>query len=105
MTELHWLSAHEVLAQFRTKSLSPVEYLDALLARAEALEPALGAVAEWRAEEAPAPRPPRPAPAPDRKSTRLNTRHLVNSYAGFCLKKKNMSTDGSTLQQTLAGNE
>ncbi len=52
MTELHWLSAHEVLAQFRTKSLSPVEYLDALLARAEALEPALGAVAEWRAEEA-----------------------------------------------------
>ena len=49
MTELHWLSAHEVLAQFRTKSLSPVEYLDALLARAEALEPALGAVAEWRA--------------------------------------------------------
>src|SRR5256885_10554401 len=24
----------------------------------------------------------------DRKSTRLNSSHLVNSYAGFCLKKK-----------------
>src|SRR5256885_12416820 len=24
----------------------------------------------------------------DRKSTRLNSRHLVNSYAGFCLEKK-----------------
>src|SRR5256885_10223908 len=30
------------------------------------------------------------APAPqDRKSTRLNSSHLVNSYAVFCLKKKN----------------
>src|SRR5256885_4656880 len=25
----------------------------------------------------------------DRKSTRLNSSHLVISYAGFCLKKKN----------------
>src|SRR5688500_19775883 len=25
---------------------------------------------------------------PDRKSTRLNSSHLVNSYAVFCLKKK-----------------
>src|SRR5688500_11245930 len=25
---------------------------------------------------------------PDRKSTRLNSSHLVSSYAGFCLKKK-----------------
>src|SRR2546426_9131834 len=45
---------------------------------------------------------PRPAPAPaahrrrgsappDRKSTRLNSSHLVISYAVFCLKKKNSS--------------
>src|SRR5256885_4001581 len=27
----------------------------------------------------------------DRKSTRLNSSHLVNSYAGFCLKKKKMN--------------
>src|SRR5256885_12375432 len=30
----------------------------------------------------------RPSP-PDRKSTRLNSSHLVISYAVFCLKKKN----------------
>src|SRR5256885_3407337 len=28
-------------------------------------------------------------PLPDRKSTRLNSSHLVISYAVFCLKKKN----------------
>src|SRR5256885_3541895 len=32
-----------------------------------------------------------PAPA-DRKSTRLNSSHLVISYAVFCLKKKNNTT-------------
>src|SRR5256885_6836032 len=45
----------------------------------------------------PPPRPPRrrrrPAARPtarrDRKSTRLNSSHLVISYAVFCLKKKN----------------
>src|SRR2546426_6789777 len=30
----------------------------------------------------------RPAAGPDRKSTRLNSSHLVISYAVFCLKKK-----------------
>src|SRR5256885_11712603 len=35
------------------------------------------------------PRVPRPVPhEPDRKSTRLNSSHLVISYAVFCLKKK-----------------
>src|SRR5256885_11707862 len=29
-----------------------------------------------------------PVAKPDRKSTRLNSPHLVNSYAVFCLKKK-----------------
>src|SRR5256885_8056962 len=29
-----------------------------------------------------------PAPGEDRKSTRLNSSHLVISYAVFCLKKK-----------------
>src|SRR5256885_8179903 len=27
----------------------------------------------------------------DRKSTRLNSSHLVNSFAGFCLKKKSLA--------------
>src|SRR5256885_5289703 len=29
----------------------------------------------------------------NRKSTRLNSRHLVNSYAVFCFKKKKTTTD------------
>src|SRR6266850_3034211 len=37
----------------------------------------------------PARRYRRPWPQPDRKSTRLNSSHLVISYAVFCLKKKN----------------
>src|SRR5256885_10858744 len=32
-----------------------------------------------------------PVQAGDRKSTRLNSSHLVISYAVFCLKKKNKS--------------
>src|SRR5439155_24738527 len=30
--------------------------------------------------------------ARDRKSTRLNSSHVANSYAGFCLKKKKNKT-------------
>src|SRR2546426_7750322 len=38
---------------------------------------------------------------PDRKSTRLNSSHLVISYAVFCLKKKNKQVDKhSDLQNT-----
>src|SRR5256885_13322243 len=33
--------------------------------------------------------PPRSRTSRDRKSTRLNSSHLVISYAVFCLKKKN----------------
>src|SRR2546426_4761084 len=33
------------------------------------------------------------AVAPDRKSTRLNSSHLVISYAVFCLKKKKQTTN------------
>src|SRR5256885_3157166 len=35
------------------------------------------------------------APAEDRKSTRLNSSHLVISYAVFCLKKKRTLCDSS----------
>src|SRR5256885_9880893 len=37
------------------------------------------------------------APATDRKSTRLNSSHLVISYAVFCLKKKNISYPNTTM--------
>src|SRR5688500_19556455 len=52
--------------------------------------------AEKRGDEG-APRPREVAPVPreqeheDRKSTRLNSSHLVISYAVFCLKKKKNS--------------
>src|SRR5256885_4507713 len=37
----------------------------------------------------------------DRKSTRLNSSHLVISYAVFCLKKKNTGEEsGSTVDRT-----
>src|SRR5256885_4548196 len=48
---------------------------------------------------APAPQNPNSTPASlDRKSTRLNSSHLVISYAVFCLKKKN-KYKGATIQR------
>src|ERR1039457_2263612 len=42
----------------------------------------------------PSPRPGRRRRVLDRKSTRLNSSHLVISYAVFCLKKKNLDPEG-----------
>src|SRR5256885_5668724 len=39
----------------------------------------------------------------DRKSTRLNSSHLVISYAVFCLKKKKNIYGSASIQQTCAG--
>src|SRR5689334_24393899 len=39
----------------------------------------------------------------DRKSTRLNSSHSSNSYAVFCLKKKNMTHDYFRTYQTAKG--
>src|SRR5256885_11430569 len=41
-----------------------------------------------------------PTPNPDRKSTRLNSSHLVISYAVFCLKKKKKHTTMHTVLDT-----
>src|SRR2546426_9294097 len=40
----------------------------------------------------------------DRKSTRLNSSHLVISYAVFCLKKKKKSTDRTTSSSAILSN-
>src|SRR2546426_3541671 len=41
----------------------------------------------------------------DRKSTRLNSSHLVISYAVFCLKKKKKQTNQSHTNLTIVGKE
>jgi amidase len=50
--ELHYLSAAEALARFRDRSLSPVELLDAVIARAEAVEPTVNALCHERYDAA-----------------------------------------------------
>lgn len=51
-TELCYFSATELLAQFRGKSLSPVELLQALIRRAELLEPVVNGFADQYFDEA-----------------------------------------------------
>ncbi len=46
MTDLHELSATDALELFRARALSPVELLDALIARAEEVEPAIRAFSD-----------------------------------------------------------
>jgi len=46
VTELHYLSATEVLRAFRSRELSPVEVFDAIAARADAVEPTVNALLE-----------------------------------------------------------
>jgi amidase len=51
-TELCYMSASEALAHFRTRTLSPVELLDAVIARAEAVEPTVNALCHERFDAA-----------------------------------------------------
>ena len=50
--DLHYISATEALARFRDRSLSPVELLDAVIARAEAVEPTVNALCHERYDAA-----------------------------------------------------
>ena len=52
MTELAYLSAAEALAAFRAGTLSPVELMAAVIARAEAVEPTVNAFAATYFDEA-----------------------------------------------------
>jgi aspartyl-tRNA(Asn)/glutamyl-tRNA(Gln) amidotransferase subunit A len=52
MSDLHYLSATDALAMFRSKELSPVELVQAVILRAEAVEPTINAFAEARFDEA-----------------------------------------------------
>lgn len=52
MSELHVFPATELLARFRSRSLSPVEVLESLLSRIEQVGPSVNAVGDVYAEEA-----------------------------------------------------
>jgi aspartyl-tRNA(Asn)/glutamyl-tRNA(Gln) amidotransferase subunit A len=52
VSDLHYLPATEALRLFRSRELSPVELMTAVIARAEEVEPAINAFAETRFDEA-----------------------------------------------------
>jgi Asp-tRNA(Asn)/Glu-tRNA(Gln) amidotransferase A subunit family amidase len=52
MTDLAYLTASDALAGFAAKTFSPVEVLDALIARADAVEPTVNALCWTRYDEA-----------------------------------------------------
>ena len=52
MSDLHYLPATEALARFRARELSPVELLEAVIARAEEVEPAVNALCHTFYDEA-----------------------------------------------------
>jgi aspartyl-tRNA(Asn)/glutamyl-tRNA(Gln) amidotransferase subunit A len=52
VTDLCYLSAADALRLFRSRELSPVELAEAVIARAEAIEPTVNAFAETRYEQA-----------------------------------------------------
>src|SRR5256885_9498362 len=56
---------------------------------------------ERRRMATPPPTAHQPTGALDRKSTRLNSSHLVISYAVFCLKKKTVIRIGRTVSQSV----
>src|SRR2546426_6294084 len=56
--------------------------------RAETLKPVMGRISDRHLDGHPSLPVFRPDARGDRKSTRLNSSHLVISYAVFCLKKK-----------------
>jgi aspartyl-tRNA(Asn)/glutamyl-tRNA(Gln) amidotransferase subunit A len=52
MTDLHYLPATEAMRLFAARELSPVELVSAVIARAEAVEPAINAFADTHYEQA-----------------------------------------------------
>jgi aspartyl-tRNA(Asn)/glutamyl-tRNA(Gln) amidotransferase subunit A len=52
MSDLHYLSATEAVRLFRTRKLSPVELMRAVIERAEKVEPAINAFAETHYDDA-----------------------------------------------------
>src|SRR3989454_10447943 len=80
-TEIYTLSLHDAL---------PISHLTEKLREHHALGISRETVRRYREQLGHPPKRARRAPRVrrDRKSTRLNSSHLVISYAVFCLKKK-----------------
>src|SRR5256885_10705869 len=98
-TEIYTLSLHDALpisesglASSRARRLPCVAPLSAHRGRGRGSRPARPGRGPWRQTRA----------RRDRKSTRLNSSHLVISYAVFCLKKKKYeyARDTHALQQS-----
>src|SRR2546426_8296194 len=87
-TEIYTLSLHDALPISPRPRPRAFLYESALLRGMH--RRSQGAPYPWLAEES-----QRRHPHRDRKSTRLNSSHLVISYAVFCLKKKKYQ-DGET---------
>src|SRR2546426_7325393 len=73
-TEIYTLSLHDAL---------PISFFSASRYSSTTFDPGVQ------------PNPPRACSNTDRKSTRLNSSHLVISYAVFCLKKKKKTYSSS----------
>src|SRR5256885_12066280 len=90
-TEIYTLSLHDALPISRTSGLR----------RRERVASRFPASAIARSASTSLPRP-------DRKSTRLNSSHLVISYAVFCLKKKHplrAAADAAVLRRDATGRD
>src|SRR2546426_4525462 len=72
----------KILAELRQERIQLEEAILSLERLARGRGRRRGRPPAWLAEQ------PRKRGRPDRKSTRLNSSHLVISYAVFCLKKK-----------------
>src|SRR5256885_15927266 len=83
-TEIYTLSLHDALPI----SLAP------RTAQSKTTVPAEGAIRRMSAVAAVTGHPVASGAKKDRKSTRLNSSHLVISYAVFCLKKKKRTIYG-----------
>src|SRR5256885_5044348 len=90
-TEIYTLSLHDAL---------PILIMFAVGAPAGDVRVMVSDADRWDAVEAEL-----KATLRDRKSTRLNSSHLVISYAVFCLKKKKHTQTDSLLQATYADRE
>src|SRR5256885_16716719 len=80
-TEIYTLSLHDALP------ICAAPHLAAAATLADR-KPAFFMMSRWRVSSL-----ARKSTKADRKSTRLNSSHLVISYAVFCLKKKKKKTD------------